>query len=67
MTMVTEYDWENDTWTHHTEESERAAFRAAVAEIVAKAKASLHLCQCRLRLGQPEDHVHGAVHLDSGR
>src|SRR5215510_16046856 len=27
---------------------------------------SLHLCQCRLCLGQPEGHVHGAVHLDGG-
>jgi hypothetical protein len=27
---------------------------------------SLHLCQRCLRLGQPEGHVHGAVHLDGG-
>ena len=25
----------------------------------------LHLCQCGLRLGQPEGHVHGAIEVDS--
>jgi hypothetical protein len=27
----------------------------------------LHLCQGGFGLGQPEGHVHSAVHLDSGR
>jgi hypothetical protein len=39
MTMVTEYDWESDTWTHHNGDTPaRAAWRAAVADIAAKAK-----------------------------
>jgi hypothetical protein len=47
--MVTEYDWESDTWTqHHNEAPERAAFRAAVAEIAAKAKATLPDCAGRV-------------------
>src|SRR5215831_1011289 len=29
--------------------------------------ASPHLCQCRLRLGQPELHLHGMVELDGRR
>ena len=28
---------------------------------------SAYLCQCSLYLGQPEDHVHGAIHLNSRR
>ena len=28
---------------------------------------SLHPCQRRLRLGQPEGHVHGAIKRDGGR
>jgi hypothetical protein len=41
MTIVTEYDWESDTWTHHTgENAARAAWREAI-EIAEKAKATL--------------------------
>ena len=36
--MVTEYDWENDTFTHH---DARSAFRATVAEVAARAKDKL--------------------------
>jgi hypothetical protein len=37
--MVSEYDWESDTWTLPTgEHTARAAWREAVAEIAAKAK-----------------------------
>jgi hypothetical protein len=49
MTMVSEYNWESDTWTqHNTEAPERAAFRAAVAEIAAKAKETLPECAGRV-------------------
>jgi len=34
MTMIAEYDWQSDTFTHPTD---LAAWRAAVAEIAAKA------------------------------
>ena len=33
MTMVSEYSWESDTFTHHAENAARTAWRAAVAEI----------------------------------
>src|SRR2546426_12619530 len=45
MTIVTEYDWQSDTFTHH---SDRAAWRAAVAEIAAKAHAKLPECNGRV-------------------
>src|SRR6266704_5717180 len=49
MTMVTEYDWESDTWTNHTaENAARQAWREAVAEIAAKAKATLPECNGRV-------------------
>ena len=49
MTMVTEYDWESDTWTHHTgENAARAVWREAVAEIAEKAKATLPECNGRV-------------------
>jgi hypothetical protein len=42
MTIVTEYDWESDTWMHHTgENAARAAWREAIQEIAEKAKATL--------------------------
>src|SRR2546427_26103 len=45
MTIVTEYDWQSDTFTHHTD---RATWRAAVAEIAAKAHAKLPECNGRV-------------------
>jgi hypothetical protein len=48
MTIVTEYDWQSDTWTQHTENGARAAWRAAVAEIAAKAKVTLPQCNGRV-------------------
>lgn len=48
MTMVTEYDWETNTWTQHTEHGARAAWRAAVAEIADKAKQTLPDCTGRV-------------------
>src|SRR2546428_10487151 len=49
MTMVTEYDWESDTWTHHTaENATRAAWREAVQEIAERAKATLPECNGRV-------------------
>jgi len=49
MSIVTEYDWESDTWTHHTaENAARKAWREAVAEIAAKAKATLPDCAGRV-------------------
>jgi hypothetical protein len=42
MTIVTSYDFESDTWTHHNGDTPtRAAWRAAVADIAGKAKATL--------------------------
>jgi hypothetical protein len=41
MTMITEYDLESDTWTHPPTPPARQAFRAAVAEVAAKAKEKL--------------------------
>jgi hypothetical protein len=38
MAMIAEYDWESDTLPHHPV---RSAFRQAVAEVAAKAKAKL--------------------------
>src|SRR5437868_15047729 len=48
MTMVTGYDFESDSWTHHGETPARLAFRAAVAEIAAKAKETLPECNGRV-------------------
>jgi hypothetical protein len=47
--MVSEYDWESDTWTHHNSENvARAAWREAVAAIAEKAKAKLPECNGRV-------------------
>jgi hypothetical protein len=49
MAIVTSYDWENDSWAHHTGEPvARAAWRAAVTEIAAKAKQTLPDCAGRV-------------------
>ena len=49
MTIVTSYDVESDTWTHHHGETPaRLAFRAAVAAIAAKAKETLPECNGRV-------------------
>lgn len=48
MTMVTEYDWETNTWTHTGDTAARQAWRDAVAEIAAKAKATLPACNGRV-------------------
>ena len=41
MAIVSEYDWESDTWTHNGDNGARQAWREAVAEIAEKAKAKL--------------------------
>jgi hypothetical protein len=49
MAIVTSYDWESDSWSHHNAENPaRAAWREAVAEIAAKAKAKLPECNGRV-------------------
>src|SRR5438309_549126 len=48
MTIVTEYRWESDTFMHHGDNGARAAWRAAVAEIAEKAKATLPDCAGRV-------------------
>jgi hypothetical protein len=48
MAIVTEYDWESDSWTHHSENGARAAWRAAVATIADKARAKLPECSGRV-------------------
>jgi hypothetical protein len=47
-TIVTSYDWESDTWTHNGDNPARTAWRAAVAEIAEKAKATLPECNGRV-------------------
>jgi len=48
MTIVTEYDWESDTWAHHGDNGARQAWREAVAAIAEKAKAKLPECNGRV-------------------
>jgi hypothetical protein len=48
MAIVTEYDWESDTFTHHGENAARKAWRDAVASIAEKAKATLPECNGRV-------------------
>ena len=49
MAIVASYDWESDTWTHHTgENAARAAWREAVQEIAERAKATLPECNGRV-------------------
>src|ERR687884_42749 len=48
MSIVTAYDWESDTFTHHVETQARKAWREAVAEIADKAKAKLPECRGRV-------------------
>jgi hypothetical protein len=44
MAIVTSYDWQSDTWTHHNDNPARTAWRDAVAEIAEKAKQTLPDC-----------------------
>src|SRR6266446_9651167 len=49
MAIVTSYDFESDTWTHHNGDTPaRAAWREAVADIAAKAKETLPECNGRV-------------------
>jgi hypothetical protein len=48
MAIVTSYDFESDTWTHHNDNPARHAFRQAVADIAAKAKETLPECNGRV-------------------
>src|SRR5713101_3704262 len=48
MAIVTSYDWQSDPFTHHAENAARKAWREAVAEIAAKAKATLPDCAGRV-------------------
>src|SRR5499433_71372 len=49
MTIVTSYDWESDTFTHHNGENPtRQIWRDAVAEIAEKAKVTLPECNGRV-------------------
>ena len=48
MTIVTSYDWESDTFTHHGNNGVRQAWREAVAAIAEKAKAKLPECNGRV-------------------
>jgi hypothetical protein len=49
MAIISAYDWESDTWTqHHNESPDRARFRAAVAEISAKAHEKLPESRSRI-------------------
>jgi hypothetical protein len=45
MAIISSYDWESDSWQHHTGDNlARQAFREAVAEIAEKAKQTLPDC-----------------------
>src|SRR5262245_31319444 len=49
MAIVTSYDWESDSWTHHNGDNPtRQIWRDAVAEIAEKAKATLPECNGRV-------------------
>jgi hypothetical protein len=49
VTIVTEYDWESDSWTHPTgEHAARAAWREAIQVIAERAKATLPECHSRV-------------------
>src|SRR5262245_53642345 len=49
MAIVTSYDWESDTFTHHPGDNPaRVAWREAVAEIAEKAKQTLPECNGRV-------------------
>jgi hypothetical protein len=48
MTSVAESPWESDPYTHHPDTHARAAWRAAVADIAAKAHAKLPECNGRV-------------------
>jgi hypothetical protein len=48
MAIVTEYDWERDTFTHHEGHAARTAWREAVAEVATKAHAKLPECNGRV-------------------
>src|SRR5215831_3594239 len=49
MAIVTSYDWESDSWTHHNgDDPTRQLWRDAVAEIADKAKATLPECNGRV-------------------
>jgi len=49
MTIVTSYDWKNDSWTHHNGDNPtRKIWREVVAEIGEKAKAALPECVGRV-------------------
>src|SRR5215467_7990012 len=45
MAIVSSYDWESDSWSHHNGDNlARQAYREAVAEIAEKAKVTLPDC-----------------------
>jgi hypothetical protein len=49
MAIVTSYDWESDTFTHHNGDNPvRQAWRQAVTEVADKAKAALPECNGRV-------------------
>ena len=48
MTMITQYNWDDDTWTHTQEHGARQAWRDAVPAIAEKAKQTLPECNGRV-------------------
>ena len=49
MAILTSYDWESDSWTHHNGENPtRQIWRDAIAEIAEKAKTTLPECNGRV-------------------
>jgi hypothetical protein len=48
MAIVSQYDWESDTWTTNGDTPTRQAWRQAVAEIADKTRAKLPECSGRV-------------------
>jgi hypothetical protein len=67
MAIVTEYDWESDTFTHHSDNGARQAWREAVAETAGKAKATLPDCTGRVDRAVAIVLNHGVELLEDGK
>ena len=68
MAIVASYDWESDTFTHHTSENAaRKAWREAVQEIGEKAKATLPACAGRVDRAVQMVRNHDVELLEDGK
>ena len=67
MAIVTSYDWESDTFTHHAENAARQAWREAVQEIAEQAKQTLPDCAGRVDRAVQMVLNHDVELLEDGR